>query len=372
MTIAGKHERVGSDIAEELSVINVATDARQDFSTLLEDELRLSIDKLEGQAPLLSRMVRFHLGWIDAAGEPTDLETRMAVRGKRIRPQLAFLCCTVAGGRASLAAPLASAIELLHNFTLIHDDIQDRSPNRRHRATVWRIWGDAQAINAGDALFATAQRSLLRTDTSRVPADTLLRLIDEFNRVTISIVRGQVLDLEFERQSLVTVDDYLSMIGAKTAAILRYAAWAGAVVGGASEDMACRLGNLGEALGVGFQIRDDILGIWGTRDATGKDQADDIRRRKKSLPILMLLESARNQQAERLTALYDMEVIDESGVEDVLRLLDVHGIEARASAQVAHYHQVAAEALRLATGVVPDAAVGDLEMLISRLDTRAT
>lgn len=358
------------NIAEEMSAIDVVTAARQDFDTLLEDELQLSIDQLEGQAPLLSRMVRFHLGWIDATGETTDVDTRMAVRGKRIRPQLAFLCCTTTGGEANLAAPLAAAIELLHNFTLIHDDIQDRSPNRRHRATVWRIWGDAQAINAGDALFATAQRALLRTDTLPVSADTLLKLIDEFNRVTVSIVRGQVLDLEFERQAHVTTDEYLSMIGGKTAAILRYAAWAGAIVGGASDETACRLGDLGEALGVGYQIRDDILGIWGRRDATGKDQADDIRRRKKSLPILMLLESARNEQAERLTALYDMDVIDESGVEEVLRLLDTHGIETRASAHVAQYHQVAAEALRQATQAFPDASVSDLELLIRRLDTR--
>ena len=363
-------EGMASGIAEEMSVINVATSARQDFTALLEGELHLSIDKLEGQAPLLSRMVRFHLGWIDAAGDATDTDTREAVRGKRIRPQLAFLSCAAATGEPALAAPLAAAIELLHNFTLIHDDIQDRSPNRRHRATVWRIWGDAQAINAGDVLFATAQCALLRTDTSRVPAETLLHLIDEFNQATISIVRGQVLDLEFERQATVTTDEYLTMIGGKTAAIMRYAAWAGAIVGGATESTASRLGDLGEALGIGFQIRDDILGIWGACEATGKDQADDIRRRKKSLPILMLLESAAGEQAERLTTLYDMDEIDESGVAEVLRLLDDYDIQTRATARVAHYHDVAESALRTSTGSFSEASASDLETMIRRLDTR--
>lgn len=370
--IARNRESTASGIAEEMSVIDIATGARQDFTTLLEDELQRSIDKLEGQAPLLSRMVRFHLGWIDATGDATDTDTRDAVRGKRIRPQLAFLSCAAAKGEPALAAPLAAAIELLHNFTLIHDDIQDRSPNRRHRATVWRIWGDAQAINAGDVLFATAQRALLRTDTSRVPADTVLRLVDEFNRSTISIVRGQVLDLEFERQASVTTDEYLTMIGGKTAAIMSYAAWAGAIVGGAAESTASRLGDLGEALGIGFQIRDDILGIWGAREATGKDQADDIRRRKKSLPILMLLESAAGEQAERLTALYDMDEIDDAGVEEVLRLLDDHDIQTRATAQVAHYHDVAENALWSSMGAFPEASVSDLEALIRSLDTRGT
>jgi len=364
--------RTELDIAGERTAIDVAARTRQDLNILLEDELQRSIDQLEGQAPLLSRMARFHLGWIDATGEATDPDTRLAVRGKRIRPQLAFLCCAAAGGEANVAAPLASAIELLHNFTLIHDDIQDRSPNRRHRATVWRIWGDGQAINAGDALFATAQRSLLRTDTSRVPAETLLHLVDEFNRATIQIVRGQVLDLEFEAQATVTPEDYLAMIGGKTAAIVRFAAWAGAIAGGASDETARRLGEFGEALGTGFQIRDDVLGIWGAQDATGKDRADDIRRRKKSLPILMLLECAQDREAERLKALYDMDEIDQSGVEEVLRLLEEHGIEAEASKRVAHYHRLAADALRQAMAALPESPIDDLAMLIRRLDARSS
>jgi geranylgeranyl diphosphate synthase type I len=326
--------------------------------------------QLEGDAPLMATMARYHLGLVDPAGKPTPRDERSAVQGKRIRPQLAFQCCASVGGDPAMAAPLAAAIELLHNFTLIHDDIQDRSPNRRHRATVWRVWGDAQAINAGDALFAMAQRTLLRTDAERVSATTLLRLMDEFNRVTIEIVRGQVLDLEFERMATVEPDRYLAMIKGKTAAIVRFAAWAGAIVGGASESTAAQLAQFGESLGIGFQVQDDVLGIWGSLEATGKDPADDIRRRKKSLPILMLLERATPQELTGLMALYNGEKINEHGVSTVLGLLEKHGIREAATAQVTAFHRQAEASLALALGVDATESGAPLGELIRRLDTR--
>lgn len=353
-------------------VINAAPRTSQDFNPLLESELQRSIVDLEGDAPMMARMARFHLGWIESTGEPTAEAVRLSVQGKRIRPHLAFLCCMAAGGDPKRAAPLAAAIELLHNFTLIHDDIQDRSPNRRHRATVWRIWGDAQAINAGDALFAVSQRALLRTDTTHVPSETVIGLIDEFNRMTIEIVRGQVLDLEFEGSTAVTPAEYLAMIGGKTAAILRYAAWAGAITGGANRSMASQLGEFGKALGVGFQLRDDVLGIWGSHEETGKDQADDIRRRKKSLPILMLFDRVRGEDAARLEAHYRADEIDESGVEDILRLLESHHIEEAATGQVSHYHGTASDALGHVIDALPETASQALTQLVAQLDGRTS
>ncbi len=317
-------------------------------------------------------MARFHLGWVDPAGGETDDVTRLTVQGKRIRPQLASLFCTAVCGTPEAAAPLAAAIELLHNFTLVHDDIQDRSPNRRHRATVWRIWGDAQAINAGDALFAIAQRALLRTDPKFAAPVTVLNLLDEFNRVTIEIVQGQVLDLEFESNSGVTPADYLTMIGGKTAAILRFAAWAGATVGSGRDDIAALLGNAGEALGMGFQVRDDVLGIWGSEGQTGKDQGDDIRRRKKSLPILLLAERASEEEASRLAELYAADEIDPAGVAEVLGMLDRHDIERLSTAHVRHYHQQAVAALDDAGPALDPASLAALQNLVHRLDTRSS
>jgi geranylgeranyl diphosphate synthase type I len=197
-------------------------------------------------------------------------------------------------------------------------------------------------------------------------------LLDEFNRVTIDIVRGQVLDLEFEGRADVTPENYLAMIGGKTAAILRFACWAGATVGGAPEATAASLGAFGEALGIGFQIRDDVLGIWGDRSATGKDPADDIRRRKKSLPILMLFAQAAPEETECLKRLYATEEIGEAGVSGILDLLDAHGIQQQAMAQVAHYHEFAAAALQSAMASYPACSATKLEDLIRDLDARVS
>ncbi len=351
----------------ECTINTTLTEMKDRFDPPLEAELQLAVDQIDGMAPLLGRMVRFHLGWVEPDGAVVDPAARQAVQGKRIRPYLTFLTADALAGNIDAAAPVAAALELLHNFTLIHDDIQDRSPNRRHRATVWRIWGDAQAINAGDALFAAAQRTLLRTPSDVVPPTTLLQMIDAFNAMTIEIVRGQTADLEFEHASQVSAEDYLAMIGGKTAAILRFSAWAGAIVAGQSSEVAGKLGDLGESLGMGFQIRDDILGVWGSSQDTGKDQGDDIRRRKKSLPILLLMEQATPEESERLDSLYSGESIDDAGVADVQAMLDRHGIEAQALAMMSNYHQRADEAL---AECVPAGRQAALAGLLHMLDTR--
>ena len=342
-----------------------------DLERLIERDLAISIQALEGRAPLMARMARYHLGLIDSVGNATGSDVRRAVQGKRIRPMLALLTCEAVGGDRAAAGPLAAAIELLHNFTLIHDDIQDRSPNRRHRATVWRIWGDAQAINAGDAMFAAAQRTLLRLRERDTPEGTVLDLLDEFNRMTIEIVAGQVLDLEFEGRADVSPDDYLSMIAGKTAAIVRFAAWAGALVGGAAPDTALRLGAFGESLGIGFQVQDDLLGIWGSGDVTGKDAADDIRRRKQSLPILMLRNEVSGAEMVRLNELYRQDEIDTDGVAEILAALDRHRIREQVATQVKLHHDRAAGELSLLSRDLGPQPAAALRALAERLGDRS-
>lgn len=342
-----------------------------DLDTVIERELAISIRALEGRAPLMARMARYHLGLIDSVGNATDPDVRRAVQGKRIRPMLALLTCSAVGGDAAAAGPLAAAIELLHNFTLVHDDIQDRSPNRRHRATVWRIWGDAQAINAGDAMFAAAQLTLLRIRDRGVPEGTVIDLLAEFNRMTIEIVAGQVLDLEFEGRPDVSPGDYISMISGKTAAIVRFAAWAGAMVGGADRETAGRLGAFGESLGIGFQIQDDLLGIWGTSEVTGKDAADDIRRRKQSLPILMLRSDAADAELARINDIYRRDEIDADGVAEVLAALDRHRIREQVAEQVRVHHDGASEALKMLSRDLDFRPAEALRQLAERLGERA-
>ncbi|MDQ3695075.1 MAG: polyprenyl synthetase family protein [Chloroflexota bacterium] len=346
-----------------------ASDGPSPLDDLLAPFMATATAALDGRAPLLATMVRYHLGDLDPELRPTAAGT--SDRGKRIRPAVAMLATVAAGGPATTAAPVAAAIELLHNFTLIHDDIQDESPIRRHRPTVWRRWSVGQAINAGDALFAAAQLPFFHLAGLGVPPPLILRLLDAFSRTTIAIVEGQTLDLSFEGRSDVSAADYLDMIAAKTAAILHYAAWAGALLGGATDAMAERFAAFGLALGTGFQVRDDALGVWGATAATGKAPADDIRRRKQSLPILLLRERSSPATRDELTAIYAAADIDAVGIARVLALLAAHEIPAAIAARVGHYHDQARAALPLASGAGPNAARDQLLALVEQLASRA-
>ncbi|MCA9834910.1 MAG: polyprenyl synthetase family protein [Thermomicrobiales bacterium] len=337
---------------------------------LLDYQIARALIALEGPSELLTRMGDYSLGLVGTQGEETEPDVRAQVQGKRLRPQIAMLVAEAVGGSAEQAAPGAAAIELLHNFTLIHDDIQDRSPNRRHRPTVWRVWGDGQAINAGDALFAVSQLALLNS-AQYVSAETLLLLAQRFNRCTIDIVRGQVQDINNEGRADVTPGDYLEMIGGKTAAILEFSAWAGATVGGADDATARRLGELGLAIGLGFQIRDDMLGIWSPASETGKDAADDIRRKKQSLPILILRANASAEDTERINHIYAQEEIDEQEVEEMLGLLAKYGVEAQTLEHVEVEHRRAMAILDDVFGDTDASAVYELRTLITQLVNRS-
>lgn len=345
----------------------IASDA-EELIALLEPEMHRALEGLEGPAPILPGMVDYHLGFVDASFRTSDLPP--SVRGKRFRPIVAMLSCAAAGGTPEMAAPLASAIELLHNFTLIHDDIQDQSPTRRHRPTVWSEWGVAQAINAGDATFAAAQLALFTLRERDVASDLILRLADEFNRMTIQIVQGQVLDLSFEGRDDVAPADYLTMIELKTAVIVRYAAQAGALLGGVDDERAARFADFGRSLGLGFQVRDDLLGIWGATEVTGKAKADDIRRRKQSLPILTLRSRADTKGRSQLARLYDAPQIDESGVDEVLDLLDRYQVRDSVERRIAELHGEAAENLAAAVDDGENPARDALGMLVNMLADR--
>src|SRR6185312_13794239 len=219
---------------------------------------------------------RYHLGWADETFQLAQFDA-----GKRIRPFICMHTSAAVGGDTEAAVPVAAAIEILHNFTLVHDDIQDQSATRRHRPTIWSLWGESQAINVGDAMFALGQLALLRLLDHPIASDKLAPILTGYNDAALRIVEGQVLDPGFEDRWNISTAEYLDMIRGKSAAIVAYAAWSGAVLGGADVSEAERFRAFGEMLGLGFQIRDDMLGIWGETAVTGKRKADDIRRRKK-------------------------------------------------------------------------------------------
>jgi geranylgeranyl diphosphate synthase type I len=225
------------------------------------------------------RMLFYHLGWINGANT-----------GKRVRPLLAMLCCEAAGGPWQRALPLAAAIELIHNFSLIHDDIQDNSPTRRGRATVWSKWGMPQAINAGDAMFTLAHLAPHKLTARGVDPAVALWVLEQLDETCLALTQGQYLDMSFEGQRRVTVAEYLAMVEGKTGALIAASAQLGARLAGAEGERLAHFRHYGLSLGLAFQIQDDLLGIWGNEALTGKSSASDLETRKKTLPVVFGLE----------------------------------------------------------------------------------
>ena len=237
----------------------------------------------------------------------------------------------------------AAAIELVHNFSLIHDDIQDRSLLRRHRPTVWSRWGIAQGINAGDALLIIAQQALFEIEPV-LPPDVAPGAFRLLNRACQGLCEGQYLDLLWEDRPIVLVDQYLEMIGKKTACLFSTAAELGAYTSGATERVQHAWAGYGRALGMAFQVVDDLLGVWGPEVDTGKTADLDVATRKKTLPVVLSLGASPSPDADRLRTLFALDrlLTPEETTEATACLTHLGAREA--TAQVARRYQ--SEALR--------------------------
>lgn len=254
--------------------------------TLATPVLKAAIDRL---APPMDTVAAYHFGWIDAEGNPSDGDG-----GKAVRPALAVLSAQAAGAAPEIGVPGAVAVELVHNFSLLHDDLMDGDEQRRHRDTVWKVHGPAQAILVGDALFALANEVLL--EIASVDAGRATRRLTTATR---ALIDGQAQDISYEHRERVSVEECLEMEGNKTGALLACASSIGAVLGGADDATADALEKYGYHLGLAFQAVDDLLGIWGDPESTGKQTWSDLRQRKKSLPVVAAL-AAGGPASERL------------------------------------------------------------------------
>ncbi len=308
------------------------------YGASIEAELRRA---LEGKGLAHYSLMRYHLGWEDRQGK-----REQGFRGKMLRPLLCLASCEAMGGDVERALPAAAALELLHNFSLIHDDIEDGSPQRHGRDTVWRAWGVAQAVNAGDGMFALAHVTLHRLREVGVAADQRLavsRLLDE---ASLRLCEGQYQDLAYEQRLDVGCDDYLEMVAGKTAALMAASAASGALIGGAPDAAVASFEQFGMNLGFGFQIRDDILGIWGKAAETGKPTGEDIRAHKKSFPIVYVLERAAAADRETLQAVYGKRELDDGDVAEVSAILERAGARAHSQQVAAGYATQALEQLK--------------------------
>ena len=243
---------------------------------LVLEGMRAAVDRL---SPPIRDIVAYHLGWLDEGGRAVE-----AAGGKALRPALALLSSEAVGAPAEAALAGAVALELVHNYSLIHDDVMDGDIERRHRPTVWASFGVGRAIVAGDALATLAQQLLL--EDRRPEARTAAT---ELAAATAEMIEGQEEDLAFESRLDVSEDECLSMSGHKTGALLGAAGALGAILGGGEPAQVGALRSFGRSVGLAFQAVDDVLGIWGEPSITGKPAATDLRQHKKTLPVVHAL-----------------------------------------------------------------------------------
>jgi len=256
-------------------------------------------------------MLRFALGWNDDA---------MPTLAKALRPTFCLLTCESLGGDLDQAMPAAVSLELVHCFSLIHDDIEDGDETRHHRPSLWSQYGRGPAVLAGAALWSVAYQTLDRSQQRGLAPERVLRARKILNDACREMIEGQHQDLTYELRSDVTLEEYIDMIDHKSAALLGASLHLGALVAGADEEECARFETFGREIGLAFQIRDDILGIWGEGSATGKPVGADIAHKKKSLPVVQALQQVLGPDRDILRTVYAKAKVED---DDVYRVLDV-------------------------------------------------
>jgi geranylgeranyl diphosphate synthase type I len=298
-------------------------------------------------------MIRYHLG-LDGSGAPS---------GKRLRPLLGLLAYASIAGDYRAALPGAAAVELGHNFSLVHDDIEDGDRERRHRPTVWALHGVPQAINTGDMLFSLSRMALHRLTELGFSDAKVLRLMRLYDETCVALCEGQYIDIATsEADDGMSVELYFDMIGRKTAALIAASIEAGALLATDDEGVIRRYRAFGWALGIAFQLNDDLLGIWGQEQSTGKEPTD-LARRKKTLPVIYAVEHASAADRARLLELYERDEPAPHEVAEIVQILERTGARTYTRDQARRYRDEALAELE-AAGVVDGAARERLEQII--------
>lgn len=345
-----------------MATVGVTTQSRTAREVLVwaqgvvDPALRVAVDRLPGS---MRRIAGYHLGWWDPQGRPAG-----GGGGKAVRPALVLLSARAVGGRAEAVVPAAVAVELVHNSTLLHDDVIDGDRTRRHQPTAWSVFGVAPAVLAGDALLALASQVLVRHASPLGPAG-----VDRLNATCLELCDAQYADIAFEERNDVGVDECLAMAAGKTASLLGCACALGALLGGADPAQVGLLYGFGSQLGMAFQLVDDLLGIWGHPQVTGKPVCSDLARRKKSLPVVAALASDTSAGRD-LAALYRSdEALSAGDLADAAKLIEAAGGRHWAQNE-ADKRLAAAVSCLEAAGSEPQAAADLLSLarLITRRD----
>ena len=287
------------------------------------------------------------------------IEYTLAAGGKRVRPQLAMIASQMFGGKDEEALPAALALEVFHNFTLLHDDVMDKADVRRGRPTVHVKWNENTAILSGDQMVIEAYKLL-----SGVPADKLPKVLQLFNKMATDICEGQQYDVDFESQEHVTIEEYLKMIRLKTSVLLANALQTGAYIAGADDQAQETLYQFGINIGLAFQIQDDILDVWGDPKTFGKAVGGDISCNKKTFVYL----EAKRRGGDRLEEWYSQVLEDNTekiaAVKEIFEQLEVRAVCEKV---VEDYTQ---KALALLDQLPQNEATEQLRQLANKLTTR--
>ena len=329
-----------------------------DLTELIADTEREILRLVQDRDPSthgLYEMVRYHLA-LDGSG---------ASAGKRMRPLLGLLAYASITGEHRRALPGAAAVELGHNFSLVHDDIEDGDVERRHRPTLWTVHGVPQAINAGDTLFSLSRIALHRLTDLGFSDRTVLRLMRLYDETCLALCEGQYLDIAMSASDdLMSVDRYFDMIGRKTAALIAASIEAGAVLATEDDEVIARYRGFGWALGLAFQVNDDLLGIWGPEQATGKEPSD-VAHRKKTLPVIYAWEHAGPEDRARLGELTAVANPTAAEVGEIVAILERTGAREFTRNEARRYRDEALAELDAAGVVRPEARARLEEIIVS-------
>lgn len=317
-----------------------------------EQEILRLLSERDGPTAGLYAMMRYHLG-LDGSGSS----------GKRMRPLLGLLAYSSIAGDFRAALPGAAAVELGHNFSLVHDDIEDGDRERRHRATLWALHGIPQAINAGDMLFTLSRVALHRLSELGFSDAKVLRLMRLYDMTCLALCEGQYLDIwGSDRTEPMSVELYFDMIGRKTAALIAASVEAGALLATDDEEIISRYRAFGWALGVAFQLNDDLLGIWGDQAKTGKEPTD-VARHKMTLPVIYAFEHAGPEDRARLEAVWRTDAPQDGQVAEAVALIERLGGRDYTRDQARRHRDQALAELE-AAGVVDAEALESLRGII--------
>jgi geranylgeranyl diphosphate synthase type I len=307
------------------------------YTPLILQEMRAVIG--DDQVELFAWM-RYHLGWEDLEGRASE-----GASGKLLRPGALLLATELVGGSVDEALPAAAAVELVHNFSLLHDDVEDRSERRHGRPTLWTSAGVPQAINTGDGMFTFARLAMHRLLEAGVEERRVIESMRELDEACLRLVEGQYLDIAFETRKTVTRDEYLAMTAGKTAAMFAAPFAIGALLGGASGETVAAFREFGHHVGLAFQAMDDVLGIWGEPEVTGKPVSDDLLSRKMTYPVIVAAEAGGDFGAAFARAYADPAELD---VTRLTSLIEEAGGREATEQFAASEVQLALEAIALA------------------------